>query len=275
MMKVSVIVTVYKNTIALKLILDALRRQTYKEFEVVVAEDDQDDAMKVLLAQYDDLNILHVSHEDKGMRKNIIQNKALAKANGEYLIFIDGDCIPYSTFIEGHVILAEEKTVLSGRRVNLDEVVSNDLRNNKYTSIYLEQNYWRFFRLMRDKTVKYEQGIYLNPKGVIYNKFIKNSKRNVSILGCNFSCFKSDFMAINGFDESYAGTALGDDTDLDWRFRAYGCSLKSCKNVANVFHLYHEVFDRGEATDRLVLMKQREKDNLFICQKGVDQYLAS
>jgi glycosyltransferase involved in cell wall biosynthesis len=239
--KVSIIVTVYKNIIALRLILDALKQQTYKDFEVVIAEDDQNEDIKNLLASYTDLDILHISHPDNGMQKNIIQNKALAKANGDYLIFIDGDCIPYTTFIQNHINLAEDKTVLSGRRVNLNEVISNKLRENKLTPYKLEKNYLTYFTLMKDKTVKYEQGIYIKPNSFIYNKFIKNSKRNVSLLGCNFSCFKDDFMAINGFDESYAGTAIGDDTDLDWRFRAYGCKLKSCKNVSNVFHLWHKV----------------------------------
>ena len=273
--KTSIIITVYKNTIALKLILDSLINQTYKDFEVVIAEDDQFIDIKNLLKEYDKLDILHISQEDNGMQKNIIQNKALAKANGDYIIFIDGDCIPYSTFIEGHIKLSEKKTVLSGRRVNLNSSVSEQLRYNSLTSFKLEKNYLKYFSLMKDKTVKYEQGIYIKPNSFIYKKFIKNSKRNVSLLGCNFSCFKNDFISINGFDESYAGTAIGDDTDLDWRFRAYGCKLKSCKNVANVFHLYHEIFNRGDASDKLVLMKQREKKNEFICKQenGVSKYV--
>lgn len=273
--KVSIIMTVYKNTIALKLILDALLNQTYKKFEVIIAEDEENIEVKILLKEYLQLDILHLSQVDNGVQKNIIQNKALAKASGDYLIFIDGDCVPYSTFIQSHVSLAQKKTVLSGRRVNLNSDFSDNLRNGTLLSINLEKNYFKYFSLMKDKTVKYEQGIYFNPKGYIYKKLIKNLKRNVSILGCNFSCYKEDFIAINGFDESYVGTAIGDDTDLDWRFRASGCKLESCKNAANVFHLYHKVCQRSDYLVKLELMKEREKDNKFICdsQSGVSKYL--
>lgn len=272
-MKVSIIATVYKNVVALKFILDSLLNQTYKDFEVVIAEDDQSAEIKALLQEYEDLDILHVSQPDNGMQKNIIQNKALAQANGEYLIFIDGDCIPYTTFIENHLFLSSKGCILSGRRVNLNSDVSDKLRDASLTPLSLEKNYLIYFELMRDKSVKYEQGIYLSPRGFIYKNFIENSKRNASILGCNFSCFRDDFIAINGFDESYAGTAIGDDTDLDWRFRAYGLKLKSCKNAANLFHLHHKVYDRGDASDKLAIMREREENNQFICEDGVKKYL--
>ena len=51
-MKVSVIVPTYKDTQALELILDALKLQTYKDFEVIVAEDDDSDEVKVFLEKY-------------------------------------------------------------------------------------------------------------------------------------------------------------------------------------------------------------------------------
>ena len=40
-MKVSIIITVYKDTQALELILKALENQTYQNFEVIISEDDK------------------------------------------------------------------------------------------------------------------------------------------------------------------------------------------------------------------------------------------
>lgn len=271
-MKVSLIVAVYKNVEALKLIIEALKLQTYKNFEVVVVEDCQDSAMKEYIDSIDDLEVIHTSQEDIGLRKARSQNNGILASTGEYLIFIDGDCIPYSNFIEGHVKLAEKGYILSGRRVNLNEQTTKKLLNKEKTPLQIEKNYLFNFSLMFDKSVKYEQGLYFNPEGFIYKNIINKKNRNVSILGCNFSVFKKDFLAINGFDEGYGGTALSDDTDLDWRFQAYGLKIKSCKNIANVFHMWHKVVDRGNPSKEIELMKQNKKENKYICEKGLNTH---
>lgn len=271
-MKVSIIVAVYKNIKALDLIIQSLRKQTYKNFEVVIVEDGQYPAMKEYVESIDDLDVIHTTQEDLGVRKARSQNNGILASTGKYLIFIDGDCIPYTTFIENHIKLSETNTILSGRRVNLNEKVTNEIFENKITPYKIEKTYLRQFSLMFDKSVKYEQGIYLNPDNYLYKKLLKNKKRNVSILGCNFSCFKKDFVAINGFDEGYGGTALSDDTDLTWRFKACGAKLKSCKNIANVFHLYHCVVNRGSHIQELELMNKNKKNNKFICQNGINTH---
>jgi cellulose synthase/poly-beta-1,6-N-acetylglucosamine synthase-like glycosyltransferase len=271
-MKVSIIIAVYKNVQALNLIIEALKLQTYKNFEVVVVEDCQDENMSQYINSIKELEIKHTTQEDIGLRKARSQNNGIIASTGEYLIFIDGDCIPYTTFIENHVKLAEKNVVLSGRRVNLNEKVTTKIFNNQTTPQNIEKNYLFQTDLMFDKSVKYEQGIYCNPEGYIYKKFLQNNKRNVSILGCNFSCFKSDFVAINGFDEGYGGTALSDDTDLTWRFQAYGAKLKSCKNAANIFHLWHKVVDRGSHEEETKLMYENKKRNKFICTDGLNTH---
>lgn len=271
-MKVSLIVAIYKNIKALDLIIKALKLQTYKNFELVIVEDCEDPATLEYINSIEDLEVIHTTQEDIGLRKARSQNNGILASTGEYLIFIDGDCIPYSNFIENHVKLAEENTILSGRRVNLNEKTTNKIFENKITPFNIEKNYLTQFSLMFDKSVKYEQGISINPDSYIYKKFLKNEKRNVSILGCNFSCFKKDFVAINGFDEGYGGTALSDDTDLTWRFIAYGVKLKSCKNAANVFHLWHKVVDRGNPSKEIELMEENKKENKFICEYGLNTH---
>ena len=63
-MKVSVIIPTYKDIVALKLILDALSYQTYKDFEVIVAEDDNLEETKRFIQNYkSDYKIKHFSQE--------------------------------------------------------------------------------------------------------------------------------------------------------------------------------------------------------------------
>jgi len=273
--KVSLIIAFYKDLEALGLIFDALRHQTYKNFEVVVAEDDEAPETKTFLAKYTDLDILHVSHPDVGRTKAVAQNRAACASTGEYLIFIDGDCIPYTTFIEGHIFFSAPKRVMSGRRVNLPKRLSEKLRQGSLSSIALEKYFlwYAMSNLMWNKDTHYEQGFHFNPERRFYNSIITLKSRNTQILGCNFSCHKEDFVAINGFDESYGISILGDDTDLNWRFKDYGAELKSCKNIANLLHLHHERPKYNhDPTEHLKRFNERKAAHQFYCEQGIRQH---
>jgi len=273
-MLVSIVVTLYKDLEALALILDALKNQTYQNFEVIVAEDCEEKETQTFLENYQGLAITHVYHPDIGRTKTTIQNKAICQCHGEYLIFIDGDILPFSTFIEYQVAVAKPKQVMSGRRVNLDRDTSQKIRENALSPYTIEKNYfWYALKFMMNKEIRFEQGFSANPKGFVYQNILKKRVRNANIIGCNWSCFKEDFIAINGFDESYGLSCLGDDTDLDWRFRASGCTLISSKNIANAFHLWHE--DKREhydATQEVKWYKERQKNNTYYCEHGMDKY---
>ena len=272
-MKVSIIVAVYKDIQALDLIVQALEHQTYKNFELVVAEDAANDAMREYLSSVKTIAIKHTVQEDKGVQKARSQNNGILAADGELLIFIDGDCIPYTTFIEAHVALAQKGVVRSGRRLNLPSEFSKEFREGNLKSWEFEKSFWRYIpKLIADKEARFKQGIYINPKGWLYRTFMDSERRKSAILGCNFACFRSDMIAINGFDESYGESAVSDDMDLDWRFRAMGLKLKSCKNAANVFHLDHKAHDRGDASAQVAKMRERESAQAFVCEVGLNTH---
>lgn len=270
-MKVSVIIAIYKDIQALSIILKALEKQTYKNFEVIVAEDGNDPAVKRFIDSVKNLDIRHTSHEDKGIRKNMSQNNGIIASTGEYLIFIDGDCVPYSTYIETHVALSEPRHVLSGRRVNLGIGISKKIREGKLDPIRLEKNcFLNFLKIRQDEDASHaEQGITLKPHSWLYSIISKN--RSTSILGCNFSLFREDMLAINGFDESYGSTSLGDDVDLSWRFKAAGFSEISCKNSANMFHLHHtREHQNKDASKETKLMNERKQRKEFFTENGLN-----
>ncbi len=272
-MKASIIVAVYKDIQALDLIVKALENQTYKNFELIVAEDAQNDVMREYIRSVQSISIKHTFQEDKGVRKARSQNNGVLAAEGDLLIFIDGDCIPYSTFVESHVTLAQRGIVRSGRRLNLPENLSISVRNGELKSWEIEKSLWKFApQLLLDKEARFKQGIYINPNGWVYKNLIDRKNRSSAILGCNFACFRDDMIAINGFDESYGETAVSDDMDLDWRFRAYGLKLRSCKNAANVMHLYHKAHNRGDASSQVARMREREVLGLYRCEKGLNTH---
>ena len=79
-------------------------------------------------------------------------------------------------------------------------------------------------------------------------------------------------MAINGFDESYGESSLPDDMDIDWRFRAYGLELYSCKNVANTFHLYHKKQNNPTSKEQRERFEKNKKEKKYVCNQGLKQH---
>lgn len=272
-LKVSIIVPTYKDIVALKLILDALQYQTYTNFEIIIAEDNDSNEVDNFLKNYQSkYPIKHFTHEDYGNRKAIIINKVLPYAHGDYIIFIDGDVIPYSTFIESHVLLSEFKVILCGRRVNLGDKVSRDLRDSKISAFELEKTFFRKYNYLHNDNIRhYEQGIRFSPNSFFY-KFLNKQNKKLHILGSNFSCFKEDIFNINGFDEDIVGGSK-DDVDLEWRFIMSGCKLKSCQYCANLFHLNHSRTSRiNEEQIAKEQMQVNQKEKKIRCNNGIRKY---
>lgn len=274
-MRISIIIAVYKDIEALKLIIDALKKQDHPDLEVIVAEDNNGVEMAEYVNSITGLDVKHTTQEDKGIRKARSQNNAVLKSTGEYLVFIDGDCIPYTTFINAHAKLAEEGCVLSGRRVNLGAETSTMIRENVITASSLERNYLlKSLKLLKKGSTHTAQGIYLKPDSWLYrNTVAKRKKSNLNILGCNFSCYKKDILAIDGFDESYGETAVPDDTDLQWRLEAAGLRLKTCKLSANQFHLHHSRHHQvRDVTDMIQKMYRRKDEGDYSAEKGLSSH---
>lgn len=152
-MKVSVIIAVYKDVEALNLIIQSLKHQTYTNFEVIIAEDGNSIKMKEYISTIKDLEVKHTTQEDLNVRKAKSQNNALIASSGKYLIFIDGDCIPYSNFIYSHVTLAQKGVVLSGRRINLTRKLTERVKNSKLSTFDIEKNILKYFYLLNFRTL--------------------------------------------------------------------------------------------------------------------------
>lgn len=238
---VSLIISVYNKIEFLQLVFSGLENQTYTDFEVVIADDGSGpefvSAVNQLI-QSTNIAVKHIWHEDIGWRKNIILNKAVVAAEGEYLIFIDGDCIPHPYFIQEHLEGRMPKQVICGRRVTLTKKISRSLSvakvkdKNFHCSLFLplvletlkgEETHIKQMIRTRNRTIK---GLFGKDK-------IKG------FWGCNFSLSKEDILSVNGFDERYIHPSMGEDTDLDLRLRNNGIFPYSKKFSVTIYHIHH------------------------------------
>lgn len=264
--KASIIIAVYKDTEGLNCILSALRRQSEHDFEIIVTEDGQDETMASFIAEQEKStpNLYHLTQEDDGFRKTRAVNRAILEARSDYLIFIDGDCIPRYNFVYTHLRNAKSRRVCTARRVYLGPIASSLTRNYPWL-IRLIENRLIFFFLMiplhLDQVRSYEVGL---PSGILH-WLTKN--RLVSIVGCNFSCFREDMLKINGYNEDMTGVG-GEDNDLHWRFEGLGIHIQSIKFQAVVYHLYHKAGRHG-ADLNIRIMNENRKKNEFVCPNGI------
>jgi len=267
MVSISLIVAVYKDVEATELILGALEKQNFQDFEIIVAEDCQSDEMATCIQKYNHLNLKHTSQIDNGWQKNASLNKAIRIATGELLVFIDGDCIPNRNFVEEYDKHKKECTVLCGRRIELGPKYSTRLRNAELNIESIQKNYlFNSISLLMDGVRHYEEGIYFND--LLFD--LKHKGKKAGILGCNFAVNRKDIEAINGFNEEYKSPSVGEDTDIEYRLRLKGCQLERIRNKSFVFHLYHkEVYDEKAFNRSMKVFTAFKKQNTFVCSKGL------
>jgi len=260
--EVSLIISFYNDIYWLKLILAGLERQSFTNFEVIIADDgSRPEIVREIEAVSASANfpVTEIWHEDVGWRKNIILNKAIIASSGDYLIFIDGDCIPHRHFIREHYLNRQKKTILAGRRVNLSSRVSAKLTPALVRKGKLEKGllFSLFLHKMLFKDGSHaENGVYL---GNTWLKKKLNNKKKKGILGSNFSMYKEDMIALNGFDERYVLPAVGEDTDVNHRAIFAGYEIRTLKHLAIQYHKYHEKLERSSKNTEILEMNIAER----------------
>ncbi len=225
----------YNNADFTRTTLDGYTRQSTKDFRIAIADDGSDEHIRSLIKEYKGkLNIRHVWHEDKGYRRALILNKAIASSTADYIIFVDNDCIPHKHFIQDHILQARPKQSVTGRRVNLGADISNLLIND-ISHVKSLENIFSLIRLVAQGKVR-DGG-----RGARLPIFLSNmlNKKKRGLLGSNMAAWRSDLIDINGFDNTMVRYG-GEETDLEWRLKGNGIHIQPLVNRAIQFHLYHE-----------------------------------
>ena len=236
MPSISVIISTYNKPHFLKKVLTGYCYQTFKDFEIIIADDGSSNETREMIKKFENLitqKIYHVWHEDNGFRKCKILNDAINKSSNDYLVFSDGDCIPDSNFLEIHSKLARKGYFLSGGHFPISEAVSNSLEIEDIKSqICFSKRY----------LIKKGQAIGKN-----YFKLIKNpilahffdrlTPTKATFNGNNSSAWRSDIVEANGFDERMEYGGL--DCELGYRLNNKGIKSSQVRNRTTVLHLYH------------------------------------
>ena len=253
-MQVSVILSTYNSADLLEKVLAGYERQSYRSFELLVADDGSDARTQEAvdrLRRECSYELRHVWHEDRGFRKCEILNRAIREAKGEYLVLSDGDCIPWSSFVAVHAGLARPGSFLSGGYFQLPRTVSetitvSDIHRGRIEELgWLRRNglhpSWRLRRLQLGRRA-----------GAVFDSL---TPTRPSWNGHNASGWKADILRVNGFDERMGWG--GEDRELGERLVHLGRQGRQIRHRAICLHLWHA---RGYVNRDVLALNRKIRD---------------
>ncbi|MCV3427471.1 glycosyltransferase [Campylobacter sp. IFREMER_LSEM_CL1904] len=231
----ALIITTYNQKERLALVLDSVKNLEPLPDEVLIADDgSREDTAKLIQAYQKDFpcKLEHIWQKDEGFRAAASRNKAINASNSEYIVLIDGDMILEKNFISDHLKFASLKTILQGSRTILNEKESKELLSKNDFSLAFDK-----------KGFKNQRNIFLAKCIYKFSKLTKNFfKKSQLVKGsktCNMSFYKSDFEAIEGFNEKFIGWGR-EDSEFVARFLFNNGVFKRLKFNALAYHIYHE-----------------------------------
>ncbi|NNE33118.1 MAG: glycosyltransferase family 2 protein [Winogradskyella sp.] len=249
--QISVIISTYNHPQWLQKVLWSYEQQTFKAFELIIADDGSGEETKSTIDNFANsvsFPVKHVWHKDDGFQKTKILNKAILACDANYIVFTDGDCIARADFLQTHMQYREQGYFLSGGYFKLpmkiSEIISKEdivtgscfeiewlkhhglkssFKNNKISSKGLKENFLNYF----------------TPTTATWN-------------GHNASGWKSDILKVNGFDErmQYGG----EDRELGERLFNIGLKAKQIRYSAICLHLDHK---RGYVKPEMIEKNQK------------------
>lgn len=266
--QISIIISTYNAEAWLENVMWSYEAQTYRDFEMIIADDgskqptfDLIEKMKALVHY----PIHHVWHEDEGFQKSKILNKAILACNSDYILMSDGDCMAREDFVEVHIDKREAGYFLSGGYFMLPMSISESITKDDILTQRCFNVKWLKSHGLKS-TFKNNK---LTSTGLMTEFLNTVTPTNASWNGHNASGWKTDIIAVNGFDErmQYGGQ----DRELGERLFNYGIKSKQIRYSAVCLHLDHP---RGYKTQEsinknLAIRAVTKKDKLKWTDYGI------
>ncbi|RCS29831.1 glycosyltransferase [Rhodanobacter denitrificans] len=262
-MRISVAVITYNWPEALALVLRALAAQSELPHEVIVTDDGSQPATRELLeriaADYP-VRLVHLWQPDDGARMSRARNRAIAAAQGDYVILLDGDMVAEPHFVADHRAFARGGCFVQGSRVLTDAALTRRLLEHEVTMP-------GFF----SRGIERRRHTLRLP--LLARWYARPGTKRRGIKSCNMAFWRDDLLRVNGFNEAMTGWGR-EDTELALRAFHAGLLRRELRFSGLATHLYHRTRKHvvGNPNDRIV--DDTRTRGLVRCELGVDRHLA-
>jgi glycosyltransferase involved in cell wall biosynthesis len=245
MINISVIVTTYQRPEALNAVLKSLSLQIKLPAEIIIADDGSEEDTRILIKSWQSkisCPLIHIWQKDKGFRAARVRNLGVKSSKGDYLVFLDGDCLVFPDFISKHLSLAESGYMVMGSRILCSRSLTTRIENGKSWPCTFTISEW--FNALLKNDINRIYPLLRLPDGLWRKCRIKKWQ---GIRTFNLAVWRKDFYAIKGFDESFEGWGH-EDADLAIRLINTSILRKDGQFALPVLHLWHTENDRSNET---------------------------
>ena len=175
---VSIVIITYKRINRVLDILEDLKLQSFKKFEVIIVSDGCKSAFDKRLKKYS--KIFSMQNIDTNLQNKYglatARNIGLKATKCEYCILLDDDCKLTKNFVQNHYINREHLTIVGGQRKGINE--EKIIMDNKMQEL---------------RKLPYQKSIKIS--------CIKKNYKNVSLIENNISFFKDEIINLGSFFE--------------------------------------------------------------------------
>ena len=260
--KLGLIINTHNQPEYLARILSAVTQQAAPPDEVLLADDGSGAETREVFAAWkakQSCRCEHVWQEHEGFRRSRILNQAIARAQGDYLVFLDSDTVPHPRFLADHRQMAEVGWFVQGHRALIEERAA------------------RFFGLGDFRADRRRALLQWQLSGVKHAFRWPCPLRRVrtdlrGIRGCNLGIWRDDLVRINGYNEAFVGWGR-EDSELAVRLMNAGVRRRDVRGRALCYHLWHPPASRAGLQTNDELLAQALEQKSRRCEKGLHQHL--
>ena len=166
------------------------------------------------------------THEHQGFQPARCRNAGVRSSSGEYLLFVDGDCVLPPDHVRIHLERRRPGVVCGSDCLRLtaeqSERVGRGCETDELARMASLRERWRVAR---------------NDLDAKLNWLLRNPDKPKLFAG-DFGIWRRDFERVNGFDQRFRDWG-GEDDDLRTRLLQAGVKVRSIRNLTRSFHLWH------------------------------------
>lgn len=204
-MRFSVIVPTFGRPDEVRELLSGFIDQEFNDYEIIIVDGSHDTILRKVTDNF--INKINLRYfYEKGMGISDSRNLGAEKANGEYLVFMDSDCIVSTDYFKNIDIFLSENKV--------EGFTGPDKAHSSFSAV--------------QKAINYAMTSHFTTGGIRGQK-VHIGK--IHLRGFNMGILKEAFFKIGGF----SGLKVGEDIDISMRFQSAGYKAALITN-AYVYH---------------------------------------
>ena len=261
--RLGLIINTWNQPDYLARILNAVSRQTSVPDEVLLADDGSEETTRQVFSKWaadQSRRTAHLWQPHEGFRRSRILNQAIARAQADYVVFLDGDTVPHPRFISDHRRLQRSGSFIQGHRALVKQRAASSFGLADFPG-----DRWRAF--LEGQLAGWKHS-FRWPWPLL-----RQRQDLRGIRGCNLAIWRNDLLRVNGYNEAFVGWGR-EDSELAVRLMNLGVRRSDVRGWALCYHLWHPPASRAGLPANDGLLAQAQRDGATRCELGLNQHLS-